>query len=580
MAALANAPTTTPAMSTTRAIAAPARRARDEQRERHGAERAGERRRAERAAPGACSATAITAPTAAPPDTPSRYGSASALRVRALQRGAGGAEPRAHERGEQHARQPQLAHDGDRHRSAGAQQAVQHVGRREAQRAEHDAGDQRRRASASTSSTQRDERHVERRVGMQQARERHARSRPRAADGPFTIVVSNDEHAALAHGAQRAPARVARASRARAVGAGEDHVGIAAQQVLEASPRATARAASRRRCAPPAISSSSFRKLPAADGEQRDSPRGARRRVGRGSAARRARTRSRACVRTESTTIRAAAVSPVRRPSASVTRAKSAMRSTRYDTVGDAGGAQAARGVAVVLARVEDHEVGARGEHRLDVRPQPGSEVGHRARRVGRQSRRSCARRADPPRRWRRAARWWSGLSETMRRGARGRRRSCRRSRRRRRRAAAALALTRGDAARSADERAAAERARDARRDEDDRGDEPRRAPSRVEECPIRTRTGESAGRVSSPALPRGPVNVARTESSPGSGPRRSPSRPQSVACVRAARTTARYSGGAAPALHRLPCPRSRRIVAGIYARAAPGGKRGARAAP
>src|SRR5689334_4767431 len=62
--------------------------------------------------------------------------------------------------------------------------------------------------------------------------------------------------------------------------------------------------------------------------------------------------------------------------------------------------------------------------------------------------------------------------------------------------------------------------------------------------------------------LPRGPVIEARTGSSPGSGPRR-PAFPtlRSVACV-GARTAARYSGGAAPALHRLPYPRSRRVVA------------------
>src|SRR6202158_3635099 len=58
------------------------------------------------------SANTITAPTAAPPDTPRRYGSASGV-LRDPRSRAAGSEPGADQRGEHHPRQPQIAHDGD-----------------------------------------------------------------------------------------------------------------------------------------------------------------------------------------------------------------------------------------------------------------------------------------------------------------------------------------------------------------------------------------------------------------------------------------------------------------------------------
>ena len=88
MAAFANAPTTTPAMSSTRGSARiPLARAMPSTRKTAASApaKAASDRNVGSPRP---TAIASTAPTAAPPDTPSRYGSASGVAERALQHAA------------------------------------------------------------------------------------------------------------------------------------------------------------------------------------------------------------------------------------------------------------------------------------------------------------------------------------------------------------------------------------------------------------------------------------------------------------------------------------------------------------
>src|SRR6267143_1230914 len=74
---------------------------------------------------------------------------------------------------------------------------------------------------------------------------------------------------------------------------------------------------------------------------------------------------------------------------------------------------------------------------------------------------------------------------------------------------------------------------------------------------------------VVAPSLPRGNRLVARTKTSPGFGRSSSPSRVIPVALSRS--QLARYSGGAAPELHRLPYPHSRnRLLAESRRRRSP----------
>ena len=162
IAALANAPTTTPAMSRTRgsprdpAARATTNSAAAPRRSRRRTPRAGGSRRR------TPSVVAITAPTAAPPDTPSRYGSASGFRMRALERGARHAESRADEHGQRDARKPQRTHDhrgracrrprnasttADERNADRADAIATNAAMREQRRDEHDPARQRHRSA-------------------------------------------------------------------------------------------------------------------------------------------------------------------------------------------------------------------------------------------------------------------------------------------------------------------------------------------------------------------------------------------------------------------------------------------------
>ncbi len=58
-----------------------------------------------------------------------------------LERRAGSCQARAHERGKEHARQPQRAHHGHRHWRTGSHEAINHLTRAEPDGAQHDAGE-------------------------------------------------------------------------------------------------------------------------------------------------------------------------------------------------------------------------------------------------------------------------------------------------------------------------------------------------------------------------------------------------------------------------------------------------------
>ena len=190
----------------------------------------------------------------------------------------------------------------------------------------------------------------------------------------------------------------------------------------------------------------------------------------------------------------------------------------------DAGGAQPPRGVAVVVARVQHDEVGTRGEHRLDVRPEPGAEIGNARAASGqtsyvvRPTRRSPAPMREQQLGGRRVER-----DDALRRVARATSVSPKSS----------ADDRAGDAARRASHAASEQRrARATTRTRHDDAAKRTNGHLRPKES-ARNGRGRScdctAPRVAT-VLPRGPVIVARTGSSPGSGPRRPPSRPQSVA--------------------------------------------------
>jgi hypothetical protein len=79
-------------------------------------------------------ASARTAPSPAPPDSPSRYGSARRIPNHGLERGAADGEAPADQEGEQHARRPQLADDGGGSR-IGAEEPAPDVAESERHRA-------------------------------------------------------------------------------------------------------------------------------------------------------------------------------------------------------------------------------------------------------------------------------------------------------------------------------------------------------------------------------------------------------------------------------------------------------------
>ena len=240
-------------------IALPARRARDEQRERDRAERAGEPR--ERYDRGGCMKR----------DGEHRAhrraaGDAEQVRLgepvsrRALQRGAGCAKPGADERGEHDARQAQRAHHRDFDGRAFAQQAPQHV-RREADAMFRAS----RRRSTPATSAMRSAVHQRavispHGVRVQQQRDRArglAKSRARSEDQGRI----DGEETSFANGAQGTPPRHRRDSASREAGCRRITSGsrLRRSSTVMRGEGAVMKPYTLR---PPAISISSLRKLP------------------------------------------------------------------------------------------------------------------------------------------------------------------------------------------------------------------------------------------------------------------------------------------------------------------------------